>query len=203
MFTGLVEEKGTLINKIKTGDGYRLEIRAAKVLDDTVIGSSISVNGCCLTVVEKKSDSVLMDTIEETLKKTNLGDLQIGEKVNLERPLKADARLGGHFVLGHVDTKGEVIEVNELSNSHFIRIRFPEKFSQYLIYVGSIAIDGVSMTVAELKGNVFGVGIIPHTWEETIFSSKKPGSTVNLEFDVLGKYVERIMENKEKTDGED
>lgn len=203
MFTGLVEEKGTLINKIKTGDGYRLEIGAAKVLDDTEIGSSISVNGCCLTVVEKKSDSILMDTIEETLKKTNLGDLQIGEKVNLERPLKADARLGGHFVLGHVDTKGEVIEVNELSNSHFIRIRFPEKFGRYLIYVGSVAIDGVSMTVAELKGNVFGVGVIPHTWEETIFSAKKPGSTVNLEFDVLGKYVERIMENKEKADGED
>lgn len=202
MFTGLVEEKGTLVNKIKTGDGYRLEIEASKVLQDTEIGSSISVNGCCLTVVEKKSSSFLMDTIEETLKKTNLGDLKIGEKVNLERPLKADARLGGHFVLGHVDTKGEVLEVNELSNSHFVRIRFPEEFRHYLIYVGSVSIDGVSMTVAELEDNVFGVGVIPHTWEETIFSSKKPGSTVNLEFDVLGKYVERIMEKKENSDGE-
>lgn len=202
MFTGLVEEKGTLVNKIKTGDGYRLEIEASKVLQDTEIGSSISVNGCCLTIVEKKSSSFLMDTIEETLKKTNLGDLKIGEKVNLERPLKADARLGGHFVLGHVDTKGEVLEVNELSNSHFVRIRFPEEFRHYLIYVGSVSIDGVSMTVAELEDNVFGVGVIPHTWEETIFSSKKPGSTVNLEFDVLGKYVERIMEKKENSDGE-
>jgi len=197
MFTGLVEEKGILINKIKTGDGYRLEIKASKILEDTDIGSSLSVNGCCLTVIEKKSDSVLMDTIEETLKKTNLGELQIGDNVNLERPLKAEARLGGHFVLGHIDTKGEVIDVRELSNSHFIRIRFPEKFKRYLIYVGSVAIDGVSMTVAELNDNVFGVGVIPHTWEETIFSSKKKGSTVNLEFDVLGKYVERIMENKE------
>lgn len=197
MFTGLVEEKGTLINKIKTGDGYRLEIKANKVLEDTAIGSSISVNGCCLTVVEKKRDSVAMDTIEETLKKTNLGDLNIGDPVNLERPLKADARLGGHFVLGHVDTKGEVVEINELSSSHFMRIRFPEDFKQYLIYVGSVSIDGVSMTVAEIKDNVFGVGIIPHTWQETVFSSKKIGSTVNLEFDVLGKYVERIMENKE------
>ncbi|HSD64263.1 MAG TPA: riboflavin synthase [Ignavibacteriaceae bacterium] len=201
MFTGLVEEKGTLINKIKTGDGYRLEIKADKILEDTEIGSSVSVNGCCLTVIEKRTGSILMDTIEETLKKTNLGDLQISDKVNLERPLKADARLGGHFVLGHVDSKGEVIEINELSNSHFIRIRFPEKFRQYLIYVGSVSIDGVSMTVAELNDNVFGVGVIPHTWEETIFSTKKPGSTVNLEFDVLGKYVERIMENKENTDG--
>lgn len=197
MFTGLVEEKGTLINKIKTGDGYRLEIKAEKVLEDTVIGSSISVNGCCLTVVEKKNDSVSMDTIEETLKKTNLGDLNPGDYVNLERPLKADARLGGHFVLGHVDTKGEVVEIEELSNSHFMRIRFPQEFKQYLIYVGSVSIDGVSMTVAELKDNVFGVGIIPHTWQETVFSAKKIGSTVNLEFDVLGKYVERIMENKE------
>ncbi len=198
MFTGLVEEKGTLINKIRTGDGYRLEIKAEKVLEDTVIGSSISVNGCCLTVVEKKADSVSMDTIEETLKKTNLGDLTIGDYVNLERPLKADARLGGHFVLGHVDTKGEVVEIKELSNSHFMKIRFPEEFKQYLIYVGSVSIDGVSMTVAELRDNVFGIGIIPHTWHETVFSTKKPGSTVNLEFDVLGKYVERIMENKEQ-----
>ncbi len=197
MFTGLVEEKGILINKLKTGDGYRLEIKADKVLEDSGIGSSISVNGCCLTVVDKTNSSVSMDTIEETLKKTNLGDLQIGDQVNLERPLKADARLGGHFVLGHVDTKGEVVEIKELSNSHFMRIRFPEKFKQYLIYVGSISIDGVSMTVAELTGNVFGIGIIPHTWKETVFSTKKPGSTVNLEFDVLGKYVERIMENKE------
>jgi riboflavin synthase len=197
MFTGLVEEKGILINKIKTGDGYRLEIKADKVLEDSGIGSSISVNGCCLTVVDKTNSSVSMDTIEETLKKTNLGDLQIGDQVNLERPLKADARLGGHFVLGHVDTKGEVVEINELSNSHFMRIRFPGKFKQYLIYVGSVSIDGVSMTVAELNGNVFGIGIIPHTWNETVFSTKKPGSTVNLEFDVLGKYVERIMENKE------
>jgi riboflavin synthase len=197
MFTGLVEEKGTLMNKIKTGDGYRLEIKADKVLEDTTIGSSISVNGCCLTVVEKKNNTISMDTIEETLKKTNLGDLNIGDMVNLERPLKADARLGGHFVLGHVDTKGEVIEIKELSNSHFMKIRFPEEFKQYLIYVGSVSIDGVSMTVAELKENVFGIGIIPHTWEETVFSTKKIGSTVNLEFDVLGKYVERIMENKE------
>jgi riboflavin synthase len=197
MFTGLVEEKGILINKIKTGDGYRLEIKASKVLEDTDIGSSLCVNGCCLTVIEKKPGSVLMDTIEETLKKTNLGELQIGDNVNLERPLKAEARLGGHFVLGHIDTKGEVVGVRELSNSHFVQIRFPEKFKRYLIYVGSVAIDGVSMTIAELNDDVFGVGVIPHTWEETIFSSKKKGSTVNLEFDVLGKYVERIMENKE------
>ena len=196
MFTGLIEEKGMLINKIKTGDGLRLVLTAKKVFDDLNIGSSISVNGVCLTVVELKKDSFAVDTIEETLKKTNLGQLNVNDFVNLERPLKADARLGGHFVLGHVDTTGKVETVQELSNSHFMTISFPKNFQQYLIYVGSVAIDGVSMTVAEVTDNTFSIGIIPHTWIETVFSNKKPGDSVNLEFDVLGKYVEKIMEGK-------
>jgi riboflavin synthase len=196
MFTGLIEEKGSLLNKIKTGDGFRLIISADNVFDDLEIGSSISVNGVCLTVVELKEKSFSVDTIEETLKKTNLGLLSINDKVNLERPLKAEARLGGHFVLGHVDTTGVVVSVQELSNSHFMTISFPEIFRKYLIYVGSVAIDGVSMTVAEVTKTAFSIGIIPHTWSETIFSGKKPGDTVNLEFDVLGKYVENIMDGK-------
>jgi len=196
MFTGLVEEKGKLINKIKTGDGYQLIISAFKVMEDLRVGNSISVNGCCLTVVRIEGKSFSVDTIEETLKKTNLGALKISDEINLERPLKADARLGGHFVLGHVDTTGTVAEVKELSNSHFMKIIFPENFKKFLIYVGSVSIDGVSMTVAQLEDNSFSVGIIPFTWQETIFSSKKVGDSVNLEFDVLGKYVDRIMENK-------
>ncbi len=197
MFTGLVEEKGKLTGKLKTGDGYRLSFTAKKIMNDMQIGSSISVNGCCLTVVEMSSDSFSVDTIEETLLKTNLGTLNTGDNVNLERPLKAEARLGGHFVLGHIDTTGKVEDIKELSNSHFITISFPAEFSQYLIYVGSVAIDGVSMTVARLDDTKFSVGVIPHTWEETVFSQKKVGDTVNLEFDMLGKYVERIMQNKE------
>jgi len=196
MFTGLVEEKGKLVNKIKTGDGYQLVISAFKVMEDLRVGNSISVNGCCLTVVRIEGKSFSVDTIEETLKKTNLGALKIGDEINLERPLKADARLGGHFVLGHVDTTGTVAEVKELSNSHFMKIIFPENFKKFLIYVGSVSIDGVSMTVAQLEDSSFSVGIIPFTWQETIFSSKKVGDSVNLEFDVLGKYVDRIMENK-------
>ena len=196
MFTGLVEEKGELLQKIKTGDGYQFVIKAVNILEDLNIGSSISVNGCCLTVVRKTGNAFAVDTIEETLKKTNLGSLNVGDKVNLERPLKADARLGGHFVLGHVDTKGTVLNIEELSNSHFLKIGYPEEFKKYLIYVGSVSIDGVSMTVAQLEGNTFSVGIIPFTWQETIFSNKKVGDTVNLEFDVLGKYVERIMSTK-------
>jgi len=196
MFTGLVEETGKLKNKLKTGNGFQLTFSAEKILDDLDVGSSVSVNGCCLTVVKREGNTFSVDTIEETLKKTNLGALELNSRVNLERPLKADARLGGHFVLGHVDTTGTVIEVEELSNSHFMKISFPDRFKKYLIYVGSISIDGVSMTVAELGENWFGVGIIPFTWQETIFSGKKVGDKVNLEFDVLGKYVERIMEGK-------
>jgi riboflavin synthase len=196
MFTGLVEEKGKLIKKTPTGLGYNLTFSAVKVMDDLSIGSSISVNGCCLTVVHKDKDSFSIDAIEETLKKTNLGALVPGSPVNLERPLKTDERLGGHFVLGHVDTTGVVSSVEELTNSHFVKISYPKEFNKYLIHVGSVAIDGVSMTVAELGNNEFGVGIIPHTWNETVFSDKKTGDRVNLEFDVLGKYVERIMESK-------
>ena len=193
MFTGLIEETGKLVSKKKTGDGYQLTITAGKVMRDLGIGSSICVNGVCLTVVKKKGKSFSVDTIEETLKKTNLGSLTANEKVNLERPLKANERLGGHFVLGHVDATGKVIKVKELSNSHFMTISFPKKYRKYIIHVGSVAIDGVSMTVAELGEKNFSIGIIPHTWKETIFSTKKIGSTVNLEFDVLGKYVENIF----------
>ena len=200
MFTGLVEEKGTLKDKIPTGDGFQFVIEASIIMQDMQIGSSIAVNGCCLTVVRIEGNAFAVDTIEETLIKTNLGVLKQGMKVNLERPLAADARLGGHFVLGHIDTTGRVEDVKELSNSHWLTISYPEKFKQYLIYVGSVSIDGVSMTVAELKENMFSVGIIPHTWKETIFSDKKNGDTVNLEFDVLGKYVERIMETKNSED---
>ena len=196
MFTGLVEEKGKLKEKIPTGDGFQFVIEANLIMQDLRIGNSIAVNGCCLTVVKIENNTFAVDTIEETLNKTNLGVLKQGMNVNLERPLAADARLGGHFVLGHIDTTGRVEAVKELSNSHWLTVSFPEKFKQYLIYVGSVAIDGVSMTVAELKDNSFSVGIIPHTWKETIFGDKKIGDTVNLEFDVLGKYVERIMENK-------
>ncbi|QQS35092.1 MAG: riboflavin synthase [Ignavibacteriales bacterium] len=193
MFTGLVEEKGKLISKIPSGEGLRLSFSADIIINDMQIGNSISVNGCCLTVVNIDGKKFSVDAIEETLSKTNLGDLSEGSFVNLERPLKADARLGGHFVLGHVDTTGIVDDVKELSSSHFMTISFKPEFAKYLIYVGSVAIDGVSMTVARLEDTKFSVGIIPHTWKETVFSERRKGDRVNLEFDVLGKYVERVM----------
>lgn len=196
MFTGLVEEKGLLKSKLPTGAGFQFLIEANKIIHGLEIGNSIAVNGCCLTVVKIEDNTFSVDLIEETLNKTNLGLLKPGMKINLERPLLADERLGGHFVLGHIDTVGKIELIKELSNSHWMTISYPDNFKQYLIYVGSIAIDGVSMTVAELKDNKFSVGVIPHTWQETIFADKNVGDTVNLEFDVLGKYVERIMDGK-------
>jgi riboflavin synthase len=197
MFTGLIEEKGFIKEKIKTGDGIRFVLSAKRITDDLKIGDSVAVNGVCLTVVQREGNTFAVDTIEETLKKTNLGSTKLNEPVNLERPLKAEARLGGHFVLGHVDTTGKVKQVKELSNSHFITIAFPAGYQKYLIPVGSVAIDGVSMTVAELGKDEFSVGVIPHTWEETIFADKKVGDTVNLEFDVLGKYIIQLTEQGE------
>ena len=196
MFTGLVEEIGTLVEKRKTGLGLRLKINSGLTLQDLQLGSSIAVNGVCLTVVERDKKTFSVDTIEETLKKTNLGFLELNDRVNLERPLKTNDRLGGHFVLGHVDTVGKITNIKALSNSHLVTISFPKQYSKYLIHVGSVAIDGVSMTVAILDDHSFSVGVIPHTWQNTIFSLKKIGSPVNLEFDVLGKYVERILLNK-------
>ena len=200
MFTGLIEEKGFIKEKIKTGDGIRFVLSAKRIMDDLKIGDSVAVNGVCLTVVNRENDTFAVDTIEETLKKTNLGSTKLKDPVNLERPLKADARLGGHFVLGHVDTTGTVKQVKELSNSHFITISFPKSYQKYLIPVGSVAIDGVSMTVAKLGKDEFSVGVIPHTWEETIFASKTIGDTVNLEFDVLGKYIIQLTEQGEVKD---
>jgi riboflavin synthase len=197
MFTGLIEEKGFIKGKIKTGDGIRFVLSAKRIMDDLKIGDSVAVNGVCLTVVKRENDTFSVDTIEETLKKTNLGSTKLKDPVNLERPLKANARLGGHFVLGHVDTTGTVKQVKELSNSHFVTIFFPRGYQKYLIPVGSIAIDGVSMTVAELGKDEFSVGVIPHTWEETIFANKRIGDTVNLEFDVLGKYIVQLTEQGE------
>lgn len=198
MFTGLIEEVGTLKSKTPEGLGVKLYFEASKILDDIQIGDSISVNGVCLTTIEFDSKGFSVEAIEETLKKSDLGDLEIGDCVNLERPLKADARLGGHFVLGHVDTTGKVEEIKELTNSHYITFSYPKEFSKYLIPVGSVSIDGVSMTVADLKDDTFSVGVIPHTWEETVFSKKKVGDKVNLEFDVLGKYIIKLTEENSK-----
>jgi riboflavin synthase len=203
VFTGIIEELGTIKNIKEGKDFFRFEIGCQKILRGQKIGSSISINGCCLTIVKKNTKSFLVDLTEETLKKTNLGDLNVGSKVNLETSLRVNSlakemnsQLGGHLVLGHVDTRGKILKIKKLSKSHTVEIKFPVKFTKFLIHVGSVAIDGISMTVAEIKKESFVVSVIPHTWKVTIFHLKKENDNVNLEFDVIGKYVERILKNK-------
>lgn len=189
MFTGLIEEKGIIKKNSPSGKGRIFEISAKKVMDDLKIGDSININGACQTVISLTNNSFTVESVEETLKKTNFGSFVLNQKVNLERSMKIGDRLGGHFVLGHVDTTGKIISVEELTNSRLIKISFSPEYFNNLIPVGSIAVDGISLTLAEVNKEYFSVAIIPHTWNETNFAEKKIGDTVNLEFDMLGKYI--------------
>ncbi len=193
MFTGLIEEKGIVKQISPSGKGLTITIQAEKIFDDLKVGDSVNINGACQTVVNINKLNFTVDTIEETIKKTNLGTLRINENVNLERSIRADSRLGGHFVLGHIDTTGIITGIQKLTNSHSVKISFPEEFGKYLVRVGSVAIDGISLTAADVEKSSFTVAIIPHTWQETNLNIKKTGDTVNLEFDILGKYIAKFL----------
>jgi len=191
MFTGLVEKTGILRDFTDTPEGRRLRIAAPGL--EVALGDSVAVNGCCLTVAEILPDALRFDLLGETLARTNLGDLAPGSRVNLERALAASARLGGHFVQGHIDDAARVLDVREQGPDLGLTFELPAKFARYVIAKGSIAISGVSLTVATLETNRFGVWIIPHTRAETNLGDLRPGDRVNLEFDVLAKYVERML----------
>ncbi len=194
MFTGLVEETGTLLAHDRSAAGARLTLRAPLVASDAKLGDSIAVNGCCLTVTAQEGDTLAFDLLAETLARTNLGALAPGAPVNLERALAAHARLGGHFVQGHVDTTSEVRRFEQVGADYRLEIALPAEFAHYVAFKGSIAIDGISLTVAEVQGaDHFVVWIIPHTLAVTNLQAKKAGERVNLEFDLLAKYVERIL----------
>lgn len=197
MFTGIVQEIGTVVSKTSSGKGYRFTVSAKNVLTDAVVGDSICVNGVCQTVTKLEKDTFQFDTVEETVKKTTLGALHAGARVHLEPALRPDSRMGGHFVLGHVDCTGTVLSVSQEEGNNLLKIAYPEQYAAYLTHVCSIAIDGVSLTVASLTNSTFTVSIIPHTWGATIFPNKKAGDSVNLEFDILGKYVHRMLTLKE------
>lgn len=199
MFTGIIEEIGAIKSKSPLGNGYRLTVSAKKVLSDVQIGDSISINGVCQTVVQFDDDSFTVEAVEETIKKTTFGYLKPGDNVNLERALLATARLGGHFVLGHVDCFGKIERINRLTAGNEVTVSFPEEYTPLIIPIGSIAIDGISLTVAELSGNQFKVAIIPHTWEKTILAGKSTGDLVNLEFDILGKYIIQLNQKEQKS----
>jgi riboflavin synthase len=195
MFTGLIEDIGRITAIKKIGDGVRFTI-THNSLDDIRIDDSIAVNGCCLTAVAVQSNSFEVEAVEETLKKTTLGEFAVGSEVNLERAMRLSDRLGGHLVLGHVDGVGQILSIEERSTSWWITVEIHAELEKYLIHVGSIAIDGISLTVAELEENKVSVSIIPHTWQVTTLGQRRAGDRVNIEADLIGKYVEKLLTRK-------
>jgi riboflavin synthase len=191
MFTGIIEELGTVASC-----GNRLVVKCSTVMEDAHEGTSIAVNGVCLTAVDLTADSFAADLAPETLARTNLGDLRAGSRVNLERPVTPATRLSGHIVQGHVDATAELIALDALGDGNWwIKVRVPAALDRYLVHKGSIAIDGISLTIASLDGDVLGVTIIPHTYANTTLGSRQVGERVNLEVDVLAKHVEKLIQS--------
>ncbi|MFH1893866.1 MAG: riboflavin synthase [Candidatus Zixiibacteriota bacterium] len=203
MFTGLVTEIGTIQSTHRTSSGLRLVVRAPRTVSEAALGDSIDINGACQTAMNISGDAFSVDTVPETLKKTTLGELRIGSRVNLEQAVKASDRLGGHIVSGHIDCVGTVVRARKLPTAIELAVSFPEEFADLVVPQGSIAIDGVSLTVAALKKNECTVAIIPTTWEMTTLSDLKSGSRINLEFDVMGKYIVNYLRRRNATSGID
>lgn len=198
MFTGIVEEVGKIARIEKNGVTGKLSIIADTVLEGTKIGDSIAVNGVCLTVTSLKGDSFTADVMGETFRRSSLGDLQVGSVVNLERAMPADGRFGGHIVSGHIDGMGEIISIEPEGTAVWYTLSAPAKILQGIVEKGSIAIDGISLTVARITAKDFAVSIIPHTGGNTILSHKKAGDKVNLENDIIGKYVQKFLQPQEE-----
>lgn len=190
MFTGIVEEFGTVAEA-----GSHLRVRCKTVLADLSQGASIAVNGVCLTAIEIGADSFAADLAPETLRRSNLGDLVPGARVNLERPVTPVTRLSGHIVQGHVDATGELLSLDPLGDENYwLKLRVPAELDRYLVHKGSIAIDGISLTIATLDpGPIVGVTIIPHTFANTTLGSARPGSRLNIEVDVIAKHIEKLL----------
>lgn len=193
MFTGIIEEVGKIKN-IQGGTNYKLTIAASKILEDIHLGDSIAVNGICLTVISWDNGSFTVDVMRETLERTSLHRLRAGSFVNLERALAANGRFGGHIVSGHIDGTGEIINIRRDANAVWYKIKTSEKIMEFIIEKGSIAIDGISLTVAKVDRSTFYVSVIPHTLENTILLSKKTGDIVNLENDIVGKYIKSFTD---------
>lgn len=198
MFTGLIEEIGKVQSIIKSTKSAKIIIKSSKVLEDVKLGDSICTNGVCLTVTSFDSEKFTVDVMAETMRRSNLKDLSLGVEVNLERALRVGDRLGGHIVSGHIDGVGQIKKYEQEDNAVWITIETSKELLKYIVEKGSIAIDGVSLTVAYVDENVFKVSIIPHTKDMTTLLRKKIGDVVNLECDVIGKYIEKFLIVKEE-----
>lgn len=193
MFTGLIEELGTVKALTQASQSGKLTITCHKVLEGAKLGDSIAVNGVCLTAVRIGNGEFDADVMAETLNRSSLGILKPGSQVNLERALTLSSRLGGHLVQGHIDGVGSIGDIRQVGIAHIYRIKSPRELMKYIVPKGSIAIDGISLTVVDIEADSFSVSIIPHTGQATTLGFKKPGERVNLETDILGRYVERLL----------
>ncbi|MED3553431.1 riboflavin synthase [Cytobacillus praedii] len=198
MFTGIIEELGTVKRAVKNGKTIKLTIKASKIIEDVHLGDSISVNGVCLTVTDLNGDEFSMDVMPETFNGTSLSSVKEQTKVNLERAMAANGRFGGHFVTGHVDGTGQILKKSVRENAIYIDISVPNSLSHLLLMKGSIAIDGISLTVFGVTDDSVTVSIIPHTAKETVLDLKHPGDSVNIEFDMLAKYLFSFMNREPK-----
>lgn len=201
MFTGIVEEIGKIKNFSKDSNGATIEVICDKVLQDTKLGDSIAINGCCQTVTKLSSDSFCARVSDETLSVTTFKDFQKGDFVNLERALTLNTRLGGHIVTGHIDCVGKFISKTQLTDFYNLEFSVPSEQAKYIVKKGSVAINGISLTVAEIRNNIFKIAIIPHTFENTNLKALKTGDNVNIETDILGKYVEKFLSAKDNSEG--
>jgi riboflavin synthase len=196
MFTGIIENKGKVLRVGYRGHGKRLTLELSADLTDVQLGDSINLSGGCLTVVEKKGRTIEFDLSSETIQKTVLGDLKVGDFVNLERALKLTDRLGGHIVTGHIDGIGVIVEKRKETDFIHLRIRIPKAISKYVVQKGAIAIDGISLTVNECQEEEVQLALIPYTIEKTTLVEKRVGDRVNVEADILGKYVEKMLDRR-------
>lgn len=192
MFTGLIEEIATVLWIRATDRGTQLQIAAPVIAESIHTGESIAVNGCCLTVSAHRAEQITFDLLEETLQRTNLKQLRRDSPVNLERPVTGEGRMGGHFVQGHIDCSVPIISWEALGGDYRLEVQLPSEFSHYIAWKGSVAVNGISLTVAEVLPDSFAVWIIPHTRRSTNLQNVQPGDLVNLEFDILAKYIERM-----------
>ncbi len=202
MFTGIVEETGTIETIQPTGKSIELTVRAGATGRGLKLGASLAVNGCCLTVVKLgkpgRTRTVRFDLLNETWQRTNLQFAQPGSLVNLERPLRTDGHLGGHFVTGHIDGVGRISKWQRMGQDHVLDIAAPPEVRRYIVHKGSVAVDGISLTVAEVIKKGFRIWIIPHTFEVTVLRERKTGDAVNLEADLIGKYVEKFVTSRSR-----